>query len=815
VAVEIVVTGSYNDKDIKRAMRDLNKMSDEAGGTSKSISEKFSALAGSMENVGRKMTAAVTLPIAAAGAAAFAAFAEEEAAIAKMQSVIKSTGGVAGVTSDHVLNLASSLQKTTTFADDATINAAALALTFKNLRNEAGAGNDVFDRTIKASQDMATVMGTDLNSATMMISKALNEPAEGLGKLSRAGVQFTAEQENMIKTLAASGDTLGAQKIILGELESQFGGAAEAMAKTSSGQLKQAFNNLGDAAEQFGAVVAPAIEKVAGWLTKLAQKFQSLSPAQKQFVVGALAIAAAIGPVLLIGAKLITAFQALMPVFKAVKAAILIVKGAMLGLNAVMMANPVVLIVVAVVALIAILVVAYKKFEGFRNVVDTVFRAIANVAKWLWSNVLKPVFTWIAGIFTDYVIPAAMVMRAAVIAIFSAIGKAASWLWDKIGPVLMVIGQIIKTVVVGYLKMLWTVWSTVFRAIGVVAKWLWDTVLKPVFGFIGNVIMNVVVPYVKFLFAVWSKIFEAIGAVVGWVWNNVLKPIFNFISQIITGIIIPIFITLGAIIGLIWKGISAAISFVWESVLKPIFNFIGQIISGIIIPIFVTLGAIFGLIWQGIAAAVTWVWENVLRPIWNAISAFISAVLMPVLQVLLNQFRNVWNGISAGVQWAWGILSSVFNSIKNGFQSVASFFGDKVSQIVGVFSGIAETIGGAFRNAFQRIKDWWNRTIGGKGFKAPDWLGGAEFRIPTFAKGGVVPGIPGTPVPAILHAGEMVLRRQQVDNFATAPAASSSAQYAITVNVAPGANPVDTGRAIVDAIKAYERSNSASWRGAA
>jgi hypothetical protein len=41
--------------------------------------------------------------------------------------------------------------------------------------------------------------------------------------------------------------------------------------------------------------------------------------------------------------------------------------------NAVLAANPVVLITLGILALIGVLVIAYKKFEGFRNVVDSVF----------------------------------------------------------------------------------------------------------------------------------------------------------------------------------------------------------------------------------------------------------------------------------------------------------------------------------------------------------------------------------------------------------------------------------------------------------
>jgi hypothetical protein len=76
-----------------------------------------------------------------------------------------------------------------------------------------------------------------------------------------------------------------------------------------------------------------------------------------------------------------------------------------------------------------------------------------------------------------------------------------------------------------------------------------------------------------------------------------------------------------------------------------------------------------------------------------------------------------------------------------------------------------------------------------------------------FQHGGVVPGPVGAPVPAIVHGGEEVLTPEQ--------RRGGGNNYSITVNVAPGADPAATGKAVVDAIRAYERRNGSSWRGAA
>jgi hypothetical protein len=90
-------------------------------------------------------------------------------------------------------------------------------------------------------------MGKDLNSSAILVGKALNDPVKGVGALSRAGVQFTASQKETIKALVDSGNVMGAQKMILKELETQFGGSAKAAGQTLPGQLnilKETFRNV-------------------------------------------------------------------------------------------------------------------------------------------------------------------------------------------------------------------------------------------------------------------------------------------------------------------------------------------------------------------------------------------------------------------------------------------------------------------------------------------------------------------------------------------------------------------------------------------
>lgn len=152
------------------------------------------------------------------------------------EAVIKSTGSAAHVTADQVGDLATAISNKNGIDDEAIQSGENLLLTFTNIRNEAGRGNAVFDRATEAVVDMTAAMNggvvtqENLKAQSILVGKALNDPIKGLTALQRVGVTFTDQQKDQIRVMVESGNTMGAQKIILQELNKEFGGSAEAAA---------------------------------------------------------------------------------------------------------------------------------------------------------------------------------------------------------------------------------------------------------------------------------------------------------------------------------------------------------------------------------------------------------------------------------------------------------------------------------------------------------------------------------------------------------------------------------------------------------
>ena len=185
---------------------------------------------------------------------------------AQTAAAIKSTGGEAHVTAGHVDELATSIMKKSGIDKEQITSSENLLLAFTNVRNEVGKGNDVFDQTTKAAADMATRLGTSVPSATKILGKALDNPTKGIARLTRVGITFTEQQQDQIKALQATGDTLGAQKIILDQVNDRYGGAAAALGKTLPGQIAIAKQSFNDFAEMLVAKLIPVVEDMVGWL---------------------------------------------------------------------------------------------------------------------------------------------------------------------------------------------------------------------------------------------------------------------------------------------------------------------------------------------------------------------------------------------------------------------------------------------------------------------------------------------------------------------------------------------------------------------
>lgn len=166
-------------------------------------------------------------------------------------------------------------------------------------------------------------------------------------------------------------------------------GMAETMQDNLEGQLTILMSQLQELAISFAEILMPAIRNIVTKIQELVDKFNALSPAQKETIAKIALVAAAIGPLLIVVGKLTTGIGGMMIVFSKmpeimtkVKGGFTAVKTAIMGISA-----P----VVAIAAVIAILVAAFKHLwetnEDFRNNIIAIWEQIKTTFEALTSGI--------------------------------------------------------------------------------------------------------------------------------------------------------------------------------------------------------------------------------------------------------------------------------------------------------------------------------------------------------------------------------------------------------------------------------------------
>lgn len=236
----------------------------------------FASVNSSLESVTNRMKSIGTVGGVAFAGLSFAllktvdAAAEAQKVDAQLEAVLRSTSNAAGLVTADLNKQADALARLTTYDDDAIKSTQALLLTFTSIKGA------IFEEALPTILDMSTALGQDLKSSAIQVGKALQDPIKGISALSRVGVNFSDAQKAVIENLVATGKVAEAQKLILAELNVEFGGSAQAQALTYAGRIEQLKNRFGELQEAIGTtlipvlislleIAGPIIEKVLAW----------------------------------------------------------------------------------------------------------------------------------------------------------------------------------------------------------------------------------------------------------------------------------------------------------------------------------------------------------------------------------------------------------------------------------------------------------------------------------------------------------------------------------------------------------------------
>lgn len=385
-------------------------------------------------------------------------------------------------------------------------------------------------------------------------------------------------------------------------------GSAEKMANTMNdnleGQLTILKSALQELAISIGEVLVPIIRDVVSFIQKIVDWLNKLSPAQKELVVRIGLIVAAAGPLLIVIGKIVTAVGSIMTLapkfvtmFNTIKTAAGVLGGGLKALWAVMMANPITLVIAAIAAIVAAFIYFWNTSESFRQ---------------FWINLWEGIKTAVAN-FVD-----------AIKVLWGNIVTACSQAWETIKNVVSVAIQFLAELFTTALEILMIPWRFIWENFGTYLVQAWENI-KTLLG----------------------KALEAIKTLLTTAWNAIktaLEPIIEAIKTVITTA---------------WNAIKTAISTVLgaiKSVVTSVWNAIKSVVTSILNAIKTTATNV----WNAIKTTVSNVIGNIKSTVSSGLNA-VKSTFTSILNGIKSTVSNVWNGIVGLVRGAVQKLKNLVN----------------------------------------------------------------------------------------------------------------------------------------------------------
>lgn len=412
-------------------------------------------------------------------------------------------------------------------------------------------------------------------------------------------------------------------------------GAAQQMADTMldnlSGQLTLLKSALEGLAIQFGEILMPYIKQFVTWLQNLTQRLQELTPEQKEQIVKWAAIAAAIGPVLMVLGKLTSSVGGIITTFGKIPGALVKAKSAFTAVSAAIggISAPVVAVVAVIGVLIAAFANLWKTNEEFRNKMTAI-----------WDGIKSKFESFAQGI----------VDRLNALGFdFENFGEVVKAIWDGFCSLLAPIFEGVFNQISEILGSVLDALTGIFDVFIGIFTGNWDQAwqgVKEIFGAVWDLI--------KGTFESWTIAFKGIAdTVLGWfgtTWDETWTNIKQFFVDT-------------------WNGITTFFSNVINAIKTAVSNFITTIIN-----FFAQLPTnIANFITNAYNSVVTWV-SNMVAKAREMGQNFLNAVVSFFTNLPYKVGHFIGNTLTNIVLWVGNMVAKAREMGTNFINNVVSFF---------------------------------------------------------------------------------------------------------------------------------------------
>ena len=497
------------------------------------------------------------------------------------------------------------------------------------------------------------------------------------------------------------------------------GGAAQQMADTQldnlSGQLTLLKSALEGLAISFGEILMPMVRSAVEKIQAFVDKLNGMSDAQKETILKSAALAAAIGPLLIVLGKTISTVGTTMKTFSSLTKGVakLGVKiagssGSITSLGSALgaVAGP----VLAVVAIVATLAAAFKhlwdtneefraaitgiwegiktKFEEFGqaiterlNALGFDFQNIVEVLKSIWDgfcSMLAPVFeaafsliSTVLGTVLDVIVGILDVFIGLFTGnwsqMWNGITEIFSGIWNGITSVFSTVLEMLKEVADVFLGWFGTSWNEVWTGISTFFMNIWNGIVAFFTG-IWESIKNVVSVGIQFIGAILEAAFDIITLPFRFIWENckeTITTVWETIKSIVSGAINAV----SNVISTVMTAISTVISTVWTAISTKV----STVLNGIkttVSTVFNTIKTVASTVWNGIKTTISTVVDGIsskVSSVFNSVKSIVSSVFNGIKSTA----TSVWNGIKSAITTP---IEAAKNTIKASLDKISGFF---------------------------------------------------------------------------------------------------------------------------------------------
>ncbi|MGH2016747.1 phage tail tape measure protein [Aerococcus urinaeequi] len=684
-------------------------------------------------------------------------------------STVVALGNNMATTESEIVNMAQRLAGTGSMIGLTEAQIMALSASMSSVGIEAEAGGTAMSTALKKMDSAVRESGEELNGFAQVAGMTSEEFAtawqndpqtaitafvEGLGKMQKngddvngmldaLGIKGIRETDTLLR-LAGAGELTGEAFDIANQAwkeNSALSKEAEEAWSTLSSKSVLLWNAVKELAITIGTLLAPAITKVVEKATEMVHVFLDMDENTQKNILSFVAMAAAVGPVLIILGKMLT-------VVAKFKAATTIMQGfatvfpnlalgvKALGASLAFLTSPIGLVIAAFVALGVALTYLYKQNEDFRNMVDTAWASITTVI----SDGVETVKTFIGSLidrFKEFITNNQDLLtstqgvwegiKTAVMEVVNAILPILAFAWDAIIVKTVVTWNLVKGAISIALELILGIVETMMHLLNGDWEAAWNTIKETATN-IWNIIVSSATEIFQILSRFFSDLWTSISttAIEWWEiikqglidrWNLIVESVATiwdaikeYFANLWTGVQENFNTT--------WEGIKTYLSGVWTSILDTattawtsITTFFTSILS--------LFAPIFQPIFDGIKNIVSNTWTTIQENsalVWNSIMAILSATLLTIVGLVTGDFdlikqaiTNAWDMVKSNTSQVWQNILSLLSSTWSTIKATATAVFDGIKMLISnAWNAVATATSNAWNNIQQSLANAWN-----------------------------------------------------------------------------------------------------------